>query len=251
MSDPESRPVVVITGASSGVGLATAVAFAKSRARLVLAARDEGAGADVAARCRALRSEALFYPTDVSHQDAMESLRRYALDTFGRIDVWVNCAAVLSFGRLEDTPAEILRRVIEVNVLGYIYGSKSALSQFRTQGYGTLINVGSLLGMASEPFASAYVASKFAIRGLTSCLRQEVRDAPRIHVCAVLPAALDTPIYQHAANYMGRAARSIFPVHDAEKVANAILRLSRRPKRQVIISGFGHLIAQVPASPRH
>jgi len=181
---------------------------------------------------------------DVRDADAVHALRIEAVKAFGGIDVWVNCAAVLLLGRFEDLPPEAFRRVIETNVLGYAHGARSAFAQFHAQGdRGTLINVGSVLGTVGEPYASAYVAAKFAIRGLTACLRQEMRPFPNIHVCAVLPAALDTPIYQRAGNYMGKAARSIVPVYDPSKAAAAIVRLVARPRRQVIVGGLGYLAA--------
>jgi len=241
--------VVVITGASSGVGRCTALAFAKRQDRLVLASRNESALAEVAELCRTHGAEAMIRPTDVADESEVEALRAAAVDAFGRIDVWVNCAAVLLLGRFEELPPDAFRRVIETNVLGYANGARAALVQFQAQGnQGTLINVGSVLGLAAEPYASAYVTTKFAIRGLTACLRQEMRVFPNIHVCAVLPAALDTPIYQRAGNYIGQAARSIVPVYDPAKAARAIVRLAERPRRSVVIGSFGHfaaLLAQI------
>ena len=232
---------MVITGASSGIGLATAQAFASEHARLLLAARGHDALAAAAGECQQLGAVAVAQTADVTQADSVAALRERAVAAFGRIDVWVNCAAVLLFGRFEDVPPEDFRRVIETNVFGYVYGARTALSQFRAQAEGgTLINVSSVLGTVSEPYVSAYVTSKFAIRGFTACLRQELREVPNIHVCLVRPAAMDTPVYQHAGNYLGRKARSIVPVYDATRVAKAIVRLSRRPRREVAIGGLGH-----------
>jgi NAD(P)-dependent dehydrogenase (short-subunit alcohol dehydrogenase family) len=242
MTKPESRLVVVITGASSGVGFAIALAFARQQALLVLASRNEIGLAKAAAECRQAGAEVIFQSTDVTDFEALARLRERAVEAYGRIDIWVNCAAVLLFGRFEDTPLEAFRRVIETNVLGYANGARAAILQFRAQGCGTLINVSSVLNLVGEPYASAYVTSKFAIMGLTTCLRQEASDVPDIRICAVLPPAVDTPIYQHAGNYMGRVARSIFPVYTADKVAKAVVRLARKPKREVVIGVFGRLI---------
>ena len=240
----DQTPVVVITGASSGIGRITALAFARQGACLALAARDQAPLAAVAEECRALGGQVVIQPLDVRDFAAVDELRRTAVAAFGCIDVWVNCAAVLLFGRFEDLPPEAFRQVIETNVIGYANGARAAILQFRTQGdRGTLINVGSVLGMVGEPYVSAYVTSKFALRGLTACLRQEIQPFPNIHVCAVLPSALDTPIYQRAGNYMGREARSIAPVYDPGKAAEAIVRLASRPRPQVIVTGFGLLIA--------
>jgi len=197
----DQTPVVVITGASSGIGRITALAFARQGACLALAARDQAVLAAVAEECRSLGGRIVIQPLDVRDFAAVDELRRTAVAAFGCIDVWVNCAAVLLFGRFEDLPPEAFRQVIETNVIGYANGARAAILQFRTQGdRGTLINVGSVLGMVGEPYVSAYVTSKFALRGLTACLRQEMRAFPNIHVCAVLPSALDTPIYQRAGN---------------------------------------------------
>ena len=236
--------VVVITGASSGIGRAAALEFARAGADLSLVARSEQGLAAVAEECRLLGAAPILHAVDVTAPGALDDVCARTVEAFGRIDVWVNCAAVLLLGRFEDIPAGSFERVIAINVLGYASGARAALEQFHAQGdRGILINVGSVLGLASEPYASAYIASKFAIRGLTSCLRQELRDFPNIHVCAVLPAALDTPIYQHAGNFMAKKARSIVPVYDPLRAAKAIVRLSRQPRRQVVIGAMGHLIA--------
>ncbi|HEX2216279.1 MAG TPA: SDR family oxidoreductase [Xanthobacteraceae bacterium] len=243
MDRPPHAPVVVITGASSGIGRATALAFARKRARLALVSR-EAAGLESAAdECRAVGGQALVCSTDLTDLAAVERLRASVVAEYGRIDVWVSCAAVLLFGRFEDIPPDAFGRVIETNFLGCVNGSRVALAQFRAQGdQGTLINTSSLLGMMGEPYVSAYVATKFAIRGFTACLRQEFRDTPGIRICLVMPAAVDTPIYGKAGNYFGRQARSIVPVLAPERVARKIISLAERPRREVVVGISGHLL---------
>ena len=235
--------VVVITGASSGIGRAAALAFARRGACLVLAARREGVLRDVARECEQLGGRAIHVPTDVTDEAAVEALANRAVEQFGRIDVWVNNAGVTLFARFEDAPARAYERVIETNLFGYVHGARAALRRFREQASGVLINNASINGRVGSPYASAYVASKWAVRGWSESLRQELRNADGIHVCVVLPASIDTPFFQHAANYTGRRVKPLSPVYDAGKVADAIVGLAERPRREVIVGGAGRLMS--------
>ena len=229
--------VVVITGASSGIGRATAHAFARKGATVVLAARRANELERAAEECRELGAQALAIPADVTDPDALERVARMATETFGRLDVWVNNAAVTMFARLEQAPMEEFRRVIETNLFGYVYGTRVALPRFREQGSGVLINNASLVARVSQPYTNAYVISKQGVRALGMSLRQELalEGAGGIHVCTVLPASIDTPLFQHAANYTGRAAKAMPPVYPAERVARAIVRLAMFPRREVYV----------------
>lgn len=235
--------VVVITGASTGIGRATALTFARHAATVVVSGRREQVLHKLAEECERLGGRALAIPADVTDQDALKSVARQAIETFGRIDVWVNNAAVTLFARVEEAPYEAYRRVIETNLLGYIHGARAALPYFREQGSGTLINVSSIVGKIGSPYVSAYTTSKFGIVGFSKSLRMELQDAPGIHVCTVLPASIDTPLFQHAGNYMGRAVKPLEPVYTAEQVANAIVNLSRRPRREMMIGNAGRIEA--------
>ena len=227
--------VVVITGASSGIGRATAERLAAEGATVVLAARREEALRDVAQVCTGRGARAHVMPVDVTDAGAVEDLAAQTVQRFGRIDVWVNNAAVTLFGRFEETPLRDFERVIQTNLMGYVHGARAALPRFREQGAGVLINVSSVVGTIGQAYASAYVSSKWAIRGLSECLRMELADAPGISVCTVLPASIDTPIFQHGANYTGRAVQAMPPVHPAADVAAAIVELASRPRREVFI----------------
>jgi NAD(P)-dependent dehydrogenase (short-subunit alcohol dehydrogenase family) len=240
-----SDSVVVITGASSGIGRATALAFASEGASVVLAARREQALLKAAAECESLGGRALAVPTDVTDEEAVRELARRAVEHFGRIDVGVNNAAVGLFGRSEETPSHVYGQAIETDLFGTIYGARAALPFFREQGSGVLINNSSVVAKASQPYTSAYVMSKIAIRALGESIREELAldGAKDIYVCTVMPASIDTPFFQHAANYNGRAAKALNPVYDAEKVARPMVRCARRPKREVVVGSAGRMLA--------
>ncbi|MFD2649134.1 SDR family NAD(P)-dependent oxidoreductase [Devosia albogilva] len=235
--------VVVITGASSGNGRAIARRFARDGAAVVLVARDRAALDETAQECVELGGTALPVVADMGDHAAVARVGSEAVERFGRIDVWVNCAAILHFGRIDDTPPEIIEQVLRTNVLGYFNGAQVAIEHFRERRAGTLINISSVLAVTAQPYAAAYVASKAAIRAMSEAVRQEVADMPRIHVSTVLPYAIDTPIYQRAANYSGRLPQPVVPRYSPQTVADAVVRLTRHPRREVYVGKVGALAA--------
>jgi short-subunit dehydrogenase len=227
--------VIVITGASSGVGRAMALELASHGARLVLAARREEALKEVVAECEDLGGKALAVVTDVRYADMMQELARAAYRFGGVIDVWVNNAGVLAAGELEQTPAEVQQEVIKTNLLGYMHGAYAVLPYFKEQGYGLLVNNISVGGWFPTPYATAYSASKFGLRGFSESLKGELNDYPHIHVCDLYPGFLDTPGLQHAANFTGHELKPAPPVYDPRKVARAVVSIVRHPRPSATI----------------
>ncbi len=232
---PLGARVVVLTGASSGIGRATALALAEQGATLVLAARDRAALESVAGACEGLGADTLVVPTDVTDAAAMRALADAAIERFGGIDVWINNAGVGVVGRFEDIPIAVHRRVVETNLIGEMNGAHAVLPYFRQQQRGTLINMVSIGAWAPTPYATAYAASKFALRGFSESLRAEQADLPDVHVCEVYPTFVDTPGFQNGGNYTGRQLKPPPPLLDPQDVAQAIVGLVQRPRPTVTV----------------
>jgi short-subunit dehydrogenase len=233
--------VVVITGAASGIGRATALRFARRRTCLVLAGRRVEALESLVAECTALGSRAIAVPTDTSDHDAVQELASRAVEEFGRIDVWVNNAAVAAFSPFLEVPLRDFQRVIDVDLMGYVYGARAALAQMHDQGSGVLVNVSSILGVVPQPYNSAYSMAKAAVRALGVSLRSELmlEKKKHIHVSTVLPPTIDTPFFHHAANYTGRRVVAMPPVYPADHVAKMILAVVEKPVREIAVGRIG------------
>ena len=232
--------VVVVTGASSGIGRATALAFARQGANLVLTGRQVEPLREVAAECETVGAPAIVVTADVRDRLAMDEVAKRAEEAFDRIDVWVNNAAVYMLGKLEDTPPEAFREIIDTNILGTVNGCRSALPYVRATG-GVIINVASVASTMGMPLASAYVSSKWAVRGFSESLRQELRE-DGVDVVTIMPATIDTPLFEHAANYTGRAIQAMPPIYSADKVADKIVAATRRPRPEVMVGGAGKVM---------
>lgn len=238
--------MAVVTGASSGIGMATAIEFAKHGYNLVLAARRRKELDKVAAECEEHAAVAFAVPTDTTDDKAVHALADAAVQRFQHIDVWVNDAGVYLTGKFEDTPLEDMRRVFETNFFGYVHGSHAALTEFRRAGHGTLINVSSVNASAPQPYLGIYSASKAAVRTLDESLRMELRlDGLQndIHVCTVMPASVDTNLPQNSANYTGQEVQALEPVYDPAYIAKQIVKLVRWPRREIIVGPVGKLMA--------
>jgi short-subunit dehydrogenase len=238
---------VVITGASSGIGQATAEVFARRGAHLVLAARNREALEDVARRCTDAGGRARVVPTDVTDIDQVRALAEESVAELGSIDVWVSNVGVGALGRFQDTPMATHDRVIRSNLIGHMNDAHAVVPIFLRQGHGTFINMISLGAFAAAPFAAAYSASKFGLRGFAEALRGELADQPDIHVCDVYPGFVDTPGIRHGANYVGRRISAPPPVLDPWRVAQAILRVADRPKPTTMVGSAAVMTRMVHA----
>jgi NAD(P)-dependent dehydrogenase (short-subunit alcohol dehydrogenase family) len=178
---------------------------------------------------------------DVARPEDVEGLAQHAVDAFGGFDVWVNNAGVIAFGRIDETPPQDHERVIRTNLCGCLFGARVAVRHFRGRGRGILINVSSVVSHLGQSLSTAYTASKWGVNGLGQALRAELSDQPEIHVCTVMPAYIDTPLFEHAANYVGRPAQPVSPVYPPERVAEAILGLVDRPQAEIIVGDAGRL----------
>ncbi|HEX8460992.1 MAG TPA: SDR family oxidoreductase [Segetibacter sp.] len=240
---------IVITGASSGAGRATAIEFAKHGAKIVLAGRNMAVLDEVEAECREMGALALAIKADVTDASSIKELAAKAAEFGGTIDIWVNNAGVLAAGDFTETPIEIHEQVIKINLLGYLNGAHAVLPYFKKQTQGILVNNISIGGYLPVPFSAGYSASKFGLRGFSEALKGELTNYPHIHICDLYPAFLDTPGIQHAANYTGKILRPVPPVYDPQRVARAIVALAKTPKRSVSIGSvtpilkFAHFIA--------
>jgi NAD(P)-dependent dehydrogenase (short-subunit alcohol dehydrogenase family) len=234
--------VIVITGASSGIGRATALHCAEQGAKVVIAARREDALEEVAVECREAGGAALAVGLEASDASSMHALAEAAIERFGQIDVWVNNAGAYAVGHFEDTPAETFDRILAVNLAGVVNGSREALAAFRTRERGVLVNVSSMVAGLAGPWVSAYATSKWGVRGFTHALHEELRDAPDIHACVVRPAGIDTPIFRHAANYSGTQLKALTPTYPPEQAARTIARLIERPRREVVVGTSGRAL---------
>lgn len=245
--------VVVITGASSGIGRASALRFAKKGANVVLAARREEALHDVAAECEKLGAQTLVVVLDVTDAAEVDALVDRTVATFGRIDVWVNDAAVSLFGTISEVPLDDFKRVLDTNVMGYVHGARAALRQFRAQKRGVLINVSSVVGAVPQPFTAAYSMSKAAITALSASIRAELRleKLRHVHVVTVMPATVDTPIFDEVANYSGRRVLAMSPVYAPQRVARAIVDSARKPEAEVPVGKAARaMLKQHRAAPQ-
>jgi short-subunit dehydrogenase len=219
-----NEQVVVITGASSGIGMATAVLAAQRGAKVVLSARSQDACKEIVAQITAKDGIAIFVPCDVTDRQQITQLAATAIESFGRIDTWVNNAGQGMYGRLDEVSEEDSRRLFDINFWGIYNGSLAALPHLKKQG-GALINLGSEVSEAVVPLQGMYATTKHAVKGFTDALRVEIEevDEEPVSITLIQPTATDTPFPQHAKNYMDEEPKLPTPLDDPKDVAEAIL----------------------------
>ena len=242
---PIKDQVIVITGASSGIGLATAQEAARRGARVVLASRDEADIKQAADQIVAEGGRATPVVADVGDRPSVDALAEQAAAAYGRIDTWVNNAGVSIYGRIEEVPLDDAQRLFETNYWGVVHGSLAALPHLKKQG-GALINVGSELSETAIPLQGHYAASKHAVKGFTDTLRIELHEqGVPIAVTLIQPAAIDTPYPEHAMNYLGVEPKHVPPVYAPEIVADAILACAESPHRNLRVGGAAKMFTMI------
>jgi NAD(P)-dependent dehydrogenase (short-subunit alcohol dehydrogenase family) len=235
--------VVVITGASSGIGRETALQMGRRGACVVAAARNREAIEAVVDEICQHGGQAIGVAVDVSDWQAVRNLARVAVERFGHIDTWVNNAGISEYAFFHQMQRDEIDRIVQVDLLGVIYGSRAALDHMRPQGFGTIINVSSVLGVRSVPLQAVYCAAKHGVKGFTESLRLELEyENSPLDVVLVLPSSINTPLFRHARSRLGRQAKPISPIYEPNVVADAIIHAAEHPQRDIFVGGIGALL---------
>ena len=247
---PLHEQVMVITGPSSGIGLATALMAAAGGAKLVLASRSEQVLDELCNQILQAGGEAIRVVADVGRRVDLDRVAEAAVERFGRIDTWVNNAGVSIYGRLQDVGEQDNRRLFDTNFWGVVNGSLAALPELRKTG-GALINVGSEVSEAVVPLQGMYSASKHAVKGFTDALRVELmaEDIP-VAVTLIQPTAVNTPYPEQARNYLDKEPKLPSPRIDPKRVAEAILEAACKPERDVKVGAMSKLNTAFKLTPK-
>jgi short-subunit dehydrogenase len=247
---PLDEQVMVITGASSGIGLVTATQAARRGACVVLAARNEHDLRGATEAIRRTGGRAAYVVADVADATQVDAIADLGIGEFGRIDTWVNNAAVSMYGRLTELSIEDMRRQMDVNYWGQVYGSRTAVRHLRHRG-GALINIASALSDRAIPLQGGYCAAKHALKAFTDALRMELEEEGLpIAVTLVKPASIDTPFFEKARTYLGVEPQPVPPVYAPEVVSEVILHAAQHPLRELIAGGSGAQLSAARFAPR-
>jgi NAD(P)-dependent dehydrogenase (short-subunit alcohol dehydrogenase family) len=240
---PISEQVVVVFGASSGIGRETALRFARQGAIVVAAARGEEGLNSLVEEIQQSGGRATAVPAEAADFAQVQAVADTAVRLYGRIDTWVHVAAVSIYATFEETTPEEFRRIVDVNLLGQVYGAMAALPALRCAGQGALIHISSVEAMRPLPYQSAYAASKHGVHGLLQTLRMELRhEKLPIHVTEIMPASINTPLFNKARTKLGVKPMGIPPVYPPSLVADAILYAAEHPVREIVVGGAGKMM---------
>jgi NAD(P)-dependent dehydrogenase (short-subunit alcohol dehydrogenase family) len=240
---PIDQQVVAIVGASSGIGRATALEFAKRGAKVTVAARSQDGLASLVQEITQAGGEALSVIADVAEYAQVQAIADKTVEYYGRLDTWVHAAATAVFAPFEQVTPSEFKRVIEVNLMGQVYGAMVALPYLRREGRGALIHISSVEAHRSLPLQSSYSASKHAIEGFLDSLRVELQhDNVPISVTNVMPATINTPFYNNALTKLGVQPTGVPPYYQPELVAEAIVHVAEHPTRDIIVGDVGRAL---------
>jgi len=240
---PLNEQTIVITGASSGIGLVTARMAAERGAKLVLAARNEEALRGLCGELNRKRQCAIHVVADVGREEQVHRIAHAAIARFGGFDTWVNDAGLSVYGRVMDIPTEDMHRLMDTDFWGVVYGSRTAVHHMRPRG-GALINIGSVVSDTALPLQAIYSAAKHAVKGFTNALRVELEQSGTpISVSLIKPTGINTPFPDHAQNYMERSPTLPPPVYAPEAVAEAILHCAVTPERELFIGSAAKVMS--------
>lgn len=240
---PLRGQVMVITGATSGIGLATVMKAADAGARLVLAARNRETLERIAQTLRTKGHDVKSVTCDVGNEDQVRHLEAEAVDSFGRVDTWVNNAGISAYGTVDDIPLAEQRKIFETDYWGVVHGSLAAARIMRRQEGGVIVNVGSVLSDRAIPLQVPYSAAKHAVKGFTDGLRMELlREGAPVAVTLIKPTSIDTPYKEHAGAHLDREPTNPPPVYDAELVADAILYAATHRVRALSVGGGARMM---------
>jgi NAD(P)-dependent dehydrogenase (short-subunit alcohol dehydrogenase family) len=238
---PIENQVVVVMGASSGIGRETALRFAKRGAKVVVAARSEEGLRSLEDEIRGLGGEARAVVTDVSKFEQVAAVAQSAVEEYGRLDTWVHLAAAGLFAPFDQTEPDEFKRVVDVDLMGQVYGAMAALPHIKREGGGAIVHISSVVGKRSAPLQSAYSASKHGIDGFLESLRVELLHEGwnSIGVTNIMPAAINTPFFTKARTKLGVKPKGFPPIYQPGVVVDAILYSAEKAPREIVAGGAG------------
>jgi NAD(P)-dependent dehydrogenase (short-subunit alcohol dehydrogenase family) len=237
---PIGQQVVAVIGASSGIGRETALQFAKRNAKVVVSARSESGLASLVAEITALGGDAIAVPADVSVFEQVQNIADKTVEHYGRLDTWVHAAATAVIAPFEQVTPEEFKRVIDVNLMGAVYGAMVAMPHLRRTGRGAIVTISSVEARRSMPLQSSYSASKHGIEGFLDALRSELKyEGFPISITNVMPSVINTPFYNKARTKLGVKPTGVPPYYQPSLVAEAILHVAEHPTRDIIVGDVG------------